>query len=66
MPFIVLDDDKYLIRTYVKSGKNIILIPENKSFPTKVGNSCLNFNKNYNNIISVNKLVGVAKLNLVL
>ncbi len=31
---VVLDDDKYLIRTYVKSGKNIILIPENKSFKT--------------------------------
>lgn len=31
---VVLDDDKYLIRTYVKSGKNIILIPENKSFET--------------------------------
>lgn len=30
----VLNDDKYLIRTYVKSGKNIILIPENKSFET--------------------------------
>ena len=31
---VVISEDKYLIRTYVKSGKNIILIPENKNFET--------------------------------
>lgn len=31
---VVISEDKYLIRTYVKSGENIILIPENKNFET--------------------------------
>lgn len=31
---VMIDNDKYLIRTYIKAGKNIILIPSNKDFET--------------------------------
>lgn len=50
---VVFEDNKYLIRTYVKNGNTITLIPANKSFET------LTYNSNEINIKGIVKSITI-------